>query len=437
MRRLIYSDLKEWKGRKNRKPLVLLGARQVGKTYILKEFGTHEYDNLVYINCHRDAYAQNLFRDVDASRILPELERYYNVKIEPGKTLLFFDEIQEVKNGLASMKYFCEDFPDVHVAVAGSLLGISLRENESYPVGKIETLHLYPMTFIEFLMAKGRYGLLDPLYALDWDELKAQNDLFVSLLREYHFVGGMPEAVKEFVESGDTRRVQIIQSEIIDAYRRDIAKHTKPQAQRINMVWDSIPSQLAKENKKFVFGAIRKGARAADFELAIQWLVNAGIVYKVYRTKQPMRPLRCYADNGAFKLYMMDSGLLARMMNATPNELLLGKNAFVEFKGALAENYVLQQIIPQLAPDSIFYFSKDNSTQEIDFLIEQDGEVKPIEVKAEVSVKSKSLSGFINTDHKEKRLKGVRFSLLPFVDQIWMENIPLYAVESWIKNRNN
>lgn len=433
MKRLIYNQLIEWKTRKNRKPLVLLGARQVGKTYILKEFGKNEFENFVYINCHKDAYAASLFRDVDATRILPELERYYNVKVRPNKTLLFFDEIQEVKNGLASMKYFCEDYPDIHVAVAGSLLGISLREDESYPVGKIETMHLYPMTFGEYLMAKGRDGLLDSLNKLDWDILQVQNELYISLLREYYFVGGMPEAVKEFVENGSVDRVRSIQAEIIDAYRRDIAKHTKPQTQRINMVWDSIPAQLAKENKKFIFGAVKKGGRAADFELAIQWLVDAGIVYKIYRTKQPQRPLRSYTDNSAFKLYMMDCGLLARMMNATPNELLLGDNAFVEFKGALAENYVLQQLKPGLDNDGIYYFSKDNSTQEIDFLIEKGGQVFPIEVKAEVNVKSKSLSGFINTDHADKGLKGIRFSLLPHVDQQWMENIPLFSVEAWLK----
>lgn len=433
MKRLIYNQLIEWKTRKSRKPLVLLGARQVGKTYILKEFGKNEFENFVYINCHKDAYAASLFRDVDATRILPELERYYNVKVRPNKTLLFFDEIQEVKNGLASMKYFCEDYPDIHVAVAGSLLGISLREDESYPVGKIETMHLYPMTFGEYLMAKGRDGLLDSLNKLDWDILQVQNELYISLLREYYFVGGMPEAVKEFVENGSVDRVRSIQAEIIDAYRRDIAKHTKPQTQRINMVWDSIPAQLAKENKKFIFGAVKKGGRAADFELAIQWLVDAGIVYKIYRTKQPQRPLRSYTDNSAFKLYMMDCGLLARMMNATPNELLLGDNAFVEFKGALAENYVLQQLKPGLDNDGIYYFSKDNSTQEIDFLIEKGGRVSPIEVKAEVNVKSKSLSGFINTDHADKGLKGIRVSLLPHVDQQWMENIPLFSVEAWLK----
>ena len=437
MKRLIYNNLLEWKSKPDHKPLILLGARQVGKTYILKELGSREFESMVYINCHKDSYAVNLFRDVDATRILQEIQHYYNVEIIPGKTLLFFDEIQEVPNGLASLKYFCEDYRKLHVAVAGSLLGISLRENESYPVGKVETLRLYPMTFSEFLMAMNREGLLHTLQALDYSTLKAQQELYTSLLREYYLVGGMPEVVKEYVDTKDVNRVRTLQSEILDAYRRNIAKHTKPQAQRINMVWESIPAQLAKENKKFIFGAVRKGGRAADFELAIQWLIDAGIVYMVRRTKEPVRPLKFYADSSAFKLYMLDCGLLARMCNAPANEMLVGTKAFVEFKGALAENFVLQQLKPQLGPDEVFYFSKDNSSQEVDYLIEAPTRIIPVEVKAEVNVKSKSLSGFIRIDHADKHLKGVRFSLQPYEDQFWMENVPLYAVETFLSTETN
>ena len=433
MERLIYKELLDWKNRHNRKPLILLGARQVGKTYILKKLGDQEFESIVYVNCHRDSYASNLFRDVNASRIVNELEAYYNVKIIEGKTLLFFDEIQEVRNGLASLKYFCEDHPALHVAVAGSLLGISLRENESYPVGKVETLRLFPLTFSEFLMAMGRTALLDEIRALDYETMKAQQDLLISLLREYYLVGGMPEVVKEYVESKDVNRIRLLQSEIIDAYRSDIAKHTKPIAQRINMVWDSIPSQLARENKKFVFGAVRKGGRASDFEMAIQWLVDAGIVYKIYRTKEPTRPLKFYADPNAFKLYLLDCGLLSRMSNAPTNEMLFGTNAFVEYKGAFTENFILQQLKPFLIQDDAFYFSKENSSQEIDFIVESAKRIIPIEVKAEVNVKSKSLSGFINNDHSAKHLKGARFSLLPYKDQDWMENIPLYASEEYFR----
>lgn len=435
MKRLLYEKLLIWKDRPGRKPLILLGARQVGKTYLLKEFGQKEFDNMVYVNCHRDGYAVQLFRDVDAGRILKELQIYYGVTVTPGKTLVVFDEIQEVRNGLASLKYFCEDFSDIHVAVAGSLLGISLREGESYPVGKVDTLRLFPMSFAEYLFARGREPLLGVIRSLDWETMDAQSDLLISYLREYYFVGGMPEAVKTYVETEDAAGVRNIQSEILDAYRRDIAKHTKPMAQRINMVWGSIPAQLARENRKFVFGAVRKGGRAADFELAIQWLVDAGIVNKVCRVSDPSLPLRFYADNSAFKLYMMDCGLLACMSNASPNSMLTGKNAFVEFKGAFAENYVLQQLQTIVARDDIYYFSKDNSSQEVDFLTEFGDHVVPIEVKAEVNVKSKSLSGFVNTDHAEKHLKGLRLSLLPYKDQGWMENVPLFAIEEFIKRK--
>ncbi len=436
MRRLLYDALLAWKVKKDRKPLVLLGARQVGKTYLLKEFGKNEYESLVYINCHKESYANQLFRDVNASRIIDELQIYFNVTIVPDKTLLFFDEIQEVRNGMASLKYFCEDFPDVHVVVAGSLLGISLRDGESYPVGKINTLRLFPMSFAEYLMANERDGLLRMIREQRWDTMQAQSDLLIALLREYYFVGGMPEAVKVYVESGNTALVRSIQNEILDAYRRDIAKHTKPMAQRINMVWDSIPAQLARENKKFVFGAVRRGGRAADFELAIQWLVDAGIANKVYRTKEPSKPLRFYADNNAFKLYLMDCGLLACMSNASPNAMLMGTDAFVEFKGALSENFVLQQIQTVFPKEDVYYFSKENSTQEIDFILENDDRVIPVEVKADVNVKSKSLSGFINVDHCEKHLKGLRFSLLPYKDQEWMENVPLFAVEEYLRSVN-
>lgn len=434
MERLLYSNLVEWKKRTSRKPLILLGARQVGKTYLLKEFGKREFESMIYINCHKDSYAEKLFRDVNADRILNEMKHYYNVTIIPGKTLIVFDEIQEIQNGLASLKYFYEDHPDLHVAVAGSLLGISLKEGESYPVGKVETLRLFPMSFSEFLLAKDRKSVINTIGRHDWETLLAQNELLVSLLREYYFVGGMPEAVKEYNSSGNTQWVRNIQAEIIDAYKRDFAKHSKPQTQRINMVWESIPSQLARENKKFIFGAVRKGGRANDFEMAIQWLVDAGIVYKVFRTKSPNKPLKFYADNCAFKLYLLDCGLLSCMCHASPHDLLIGSKAFSEFKGALTENFVLEQLVPNIPFDNIFYYSKENSTQEIDFLVETESRIIPTEVKAEVNVKSKSLSGFINEDYKSIGLKGLRISMLPYIDQGWMENIPLYSAEDYFRS---
>ncbi len=436
MKRLIYSKLIEWKNRKEHKPLILLGARQVGKTYILKEFGKNEFKNLVYVNCHGEDFAKSLFRDLSVQRIVTEIERYYETKIVPGETVLVFDEIQEVHNGIASLKYFNEDYPLLHVAVAGSLLGISLREDESYPVGKVTTMRMYPMTFAEYLLACERPKLLETLQNLEWDSLSVMDDLLVELLRQYYFTGGMPEAVKKYIETQDVELVREVQYEILDAYERDIAKHTKPQVARIHQVWKSIPAQLARENKKFIFGAVKKGGRAADFEIAIQWLVDAGLVYKIDRVKEPVMPLKFYADGSAFKLYMLDCGLLACMAEANPNAMLLGTNAFTEFKGAFAENYVLQQMKATLGT-TVYYYSKDNSTMEVDFLFQTQERVVPTEVKAEENVKSKSLSLFINEDFKNLNLKGLRCSMKPYIDQGWMENIPLYAVEEYLKRNND
>lgn len=432
MKRLIYNDLVAWKNSANRKPLILLGARQVGKTYILKDFGAQEFKNVVYVNCHQNEFTNNLFRDLMTERIVTELERFYDTHIVPGQTLLVFDEIQEAHNGIASLKYFCEDMPQLHVVAAGSLLGISLRSDESYPVGKVNTLKMFPMTFSEFLLAKNRNGLVDVLNQLQWDSMKAMNEDFTELLRQYYFTGGMPEAVKTYIETGDVAKVRAVQREILDAYERDIAKHTKTQAINIHQVWNSIPAQLARENKKFIFGAVRKGARAATYEESIQWLVDAGLTYKIERVREPSLPLKFYADHDAFKLYLFDCGLLACMAEANPNSMLLGENAFVEFKGAFSENFVLQQL-KSVDGQSVYYYSKDKSTMEVDFLYQTAERVVPVEVKAEENVKSKSLSTFINQEFRDKSLKALRISMKPYIDQQWMENIPLYATESYVK----
>ena len=433
MKRLIYSDLLKWKARTDRKPLILLGARQVGKTYILKEFGNNEFSQMVYLNCHQNKFAESLFRDFSVERIITDLERFYETKIVPGECVVIFDEIQEVKDGLAVLKYFCEDMPSLHVAVAGSLLGISLKEDESYPVGKVNTLRMYPMSFNEYLLACGRNKLVELLNSLDWEAINAFNDILIDYLRQYYFVGGMPEAVKSFTEKKDTTLVREIQHEILDAYMRDISKHTKHKAQRIKQLWNSIPAQLARENKKFIFGAVKKGSRAADYEEAIQWLVDAGLIYRVERISAPIMPLKFYCDYSAFKLYFIDCGLLACLSEASPKDLLLGTNAFVGFKGAFTENYVLQQF-KAATSDTPYYFSKDNSTMEVDFLYQNDGKVVPVEVKAEVNVKSKSLYNFINVDFADKQLKALRISMRPFIDQGWMENIPLYTTEAYFRH---
>lgn len=435
MERSIYRQLTAWKDAEDRKPLVLLGARQVGKTYILKDFGKREFQNLVYVNCHNNPFAHSLFSDFTISRIIRAIEINYEVKIEPGKTLLFFDEIQEVPNAIPSLKYFCEDMRLLHVVAAGSLLGISLREEESFPVGKVNTLKMFPMTFTEFLLALGRAQLCDAVLSGDWNMMHGMADLLTELLRQYYFVGGMPESVSTWVATLDPKKVRQVQHDILDTYYRDFSKHSNTLVHRIRQVWDSIPPQLAKENKKFIFGSVKKGARANDFEKAIQWLTDAGLIYKIPRVSAPKYPLKFYKDDNAFKIYMLDCGLLALLSESRPQDMLLGNNAFTEFKGAYTENFFLQELMG-IGQIPAYYYSKDNSRLEIDFLIQQDGQVVPCEVKAEENVKSKSLRTFVVDEWPELNLKGLRCSMKPFADQGWMQNIPLYGIEGFFRSQN-
>lgn len=435
MKRDIYNDLKTWKESPTRKPLILLGARQVGKTYILKEFGKKEFSNLVYVNCHNNPFVDSLFLDFNIDRILYQLELQYEQQITAGETLLFFDEIQEVKNGISALKYFCEDKRDLHVVVAGSLLGISLREEESFPVGKVDNLRMYPMTFSEFLIANGRERLAACLESLDVNMLSPLHDTLVEYLRQYYFVGGMPEAVLTWLNTHNTSETRKVQQSILSTYNRDFGKHTKMEAERIRMIWNSIPSQLAKENKKFFFGVVKKGARAAEYEKAIQWLADAGVIYKVLRISKPEEPLHFYADNMCYKVFLMDVGLLACMCGARAKAMLLGMDVFTEFKGAFTENFVMSQIKSLEKFDgqnnNIFYYSKDNSPLEVDFVVQSRERVIPVEVKAEHNVHAKSLSTFVNQEFESYHLRGLRCSMLPFASQDWMENIPLYATEAY------
>ncbi len=430
MERAIYAQLLEWKDLPDRKPLILLGARQVGKTYILKQFGEREFGNMVYVNCHNNAFMENLFTDFDINRIVYQIGVHTGQKITPGKTLLVLDEIQEIHNGIASLKYFCEDLRILHVAVAGSLLGISLKEDESFPVGKVNTIRMFPMTFSEFLLASGREALAEAIDNLDYETMRLLDNECTERLRQYFFTGGMPEAVSKWLQTLDPKSVRKVHNEILESYYLDFSKHTKTMVRHIRMVWDSIPAQLAKENKKFIFGLIKKGARAAQFEEALQWLLDAGLLIRVNRCNVPRQPLKFYADSSAFKIYLLDCGLLATLCEAEPADILLGSKAFVEFKGAFAENFVLQQLTAKIS-HSVYYYSKDNSTQEVDFLVQTSERVVPVEVKAEENVKSKSLSTFINEEFKELNLKGLRFSMKPYIDQGWMENVPLYAAEAY------
>ncbi|WP_302824381.1 ATP-binding protein [Leyella stercorea] len=428
MERSIYSSLKKWKDSPTRKPLILQGARQVGKTYILKEFGAREYSEVVYINCDDNNDMQNMFVDYDVDRIIRSLSAISGISIKPSTTLLILDEIQEVERGLASLKYFCEKAPEYHVAVAGSLLGITLHEGTSFPVGKVDMLYMYPMDFEEFLLAMGKEQLVELLRNNSWAALTPLRGMLTELLRQYYFVGGMPEAVKTYVERGDIWEVRSIHSKIIDAYRNDMSKHVpKQQVQRINMVWNSIPSQLARDNKKFIYGALRKGARANDFEIAIQWLVDSGLVHKVHRISKPVVPLKFYEDMASFKLFLLDCGLLGALSETPPEQILIGDNVFEEYKGAFTENYVLQQL-KSLPRTFVYYYSNDNSTLEIDFVVQHEAHVIPIEVKAEENLRAKSLRQFV-TDNSG--LHGVRFSMSDYREQDWLTNVPLWAVR-WV-----
>ena len=431
MKRLIYSKLLEWKNRSDHKPLVLEGARQVGKTYILQEFGKNEFENMVYVNCENNDAVKQLFAvDFNIDRILIGLEAYSLQKIVPGKTLLFLDEIQELPGGVPSLKYFCENVRSLHVVVAGSLLGVFNLQGQSFPVGKVDTLRLYPMTFVEFLMARGKQQLVDVLRSLDWDIINPLHSIFVDELRQYYFVGGMPEAVAKYTEDADVSRVRGIQHEILNAYVRDFAKHAGKETQRVRLVWDSVPEHLARENKKFVFGAVKSGARASYFDNALQWLQDAGLIYKVENIKQIELPLKFFANRDTFKVFMLDVGLLGALAIASPDEMLVKGNVFSIFKGAFTENYVLTQLktLDGIYP---YYYSKPNSTLEIDFVCQMGSSIVPIEVKAETNVRAKSLATFAKF-HSQVVRQSLRFSMQPHIDQGWMQNVPLYAIEAFV-----
>ena len=429
MNRQIYNELKRWKTSQDRKPLVLLGARQVGKTWIMRHFGAQEYESVAYINCDDEPRAKELFTpDYDMDRILLSIQVITGVKVLPGKTLVILDEIQELERGLHSLKYFYEKSPQYHVMVAGSLLGITLGRGESFPVGKVDMLHMYPMNFSEFLDAMGKTELIALIHSKEWQVIELMKEKFEYLLRQYYYVGGMPKVVSKYVSNGDLAEVRKEQMAIVDAYRRDISKHTtNRESMRIGQVLDSLPSQLARENKKFVYGAVRKGARAADFELAIQWLVDAGIVLRVHRISEARMPLKFYEQLESFKLFLLDCGLLACMADTAADQMLVDNKVFIEFKGAFTEQYVAQELVSMgIKP---YYWSNDRTPAEIDFVVQQDGKAIPIEVKASTNVRSKSLAQFIKDN---EGLKGLRLSLCSYIDQSWMENIPLYALEGWM-----
>ena len=426
MKRKIYSKLIEWKKSPSHKPLILNGVRQCGKTYIMKEFGKNEFQTFAYVNCDRNENLHQIFEGgFNISKIIRGISALSGVDIIPGKTLIFLDEVQSFPLVLESLKYFCEDAPDYHVAVAGSLLGIALHSGVSFPVGKVQTMKLYPMDFEEFLMAKGEQQLLRIMHDHDFDLLTALHEKCKDLLRQYYYVGGMPEVVKSYIDNGQLKPVRTIQNEILSNYAGDFSKHAPYQeVPRISMVWQSILGQLSRENKKFIYGALKKGGRAKEFEVAIQWLVDAGLVYKVNKCTKPQLPLKFYEDFTAFKLYLCDCGLMGAMADTAAKDVLIGDSVFTEYKGAFTEQYVLQQILSSGISD-IYYYSADDSRMEMDFLMQREGALLPVEVKGGTSIKSTSLHNYLM---EHPGIQAIRYSMLPYKKQDFLTNIPLYAV---------
>ena len=426
MYRTAMDALLQWKEKINRKPLIIMGARQVGKTWLMKEFGKTHYEKTAYISFYNNKRMDDVFQaDFDIKRILMNLNIESGVTITPGDTLIILDEIQDSPKVLESLKYFCEEAPQYHVVAAGSLLGVTIHEGVSYPVGKVDLLDLYPLNFREFLYAMDEQSLADALATKDYALIDNFSEKYLFWLKNYYYVGGMPAVVDEFRQNRDYAEVRQIQNDIVRQYEGDFGKHVDARTlPRIRLVWDSVPLQLAKENKKFFFGQIKKGARSSEYEIAIQWLVDCGLIYKVNRVSEPNMPLKAYKSMNAYKLFVLDVGLLGAMSELEAESILEGNDIFIEFKGALTEQYVLQQLISDTRYNP-YYFGTEKATFEQDFLIQKGKDIVPIEVKAGENIRSQSLKAYCD---KYKPNKAVRFSTLKYMDQGWMENIPLYAV---------
>lgn len=426
MYRIAIEHLNKWKAKKTRKPLVIRGARQVGKTWLMKEFGATAYQETVYINFDNNQRIKELFAsDFNMQRIITGLELYAEHKIDPENTLLVFDEVQEVPNALASLKYFNENAQQYHIICAGSLLGIALHEGTSFPVGKVEFMDLYPLSFFEFIQAMGKNQFLELLQSREYDMVTTFKLEYINLLKYYYYVGGMPEAVLHFSENMDFNEVQNIQRNILQAYEQDFSKHApKEIVPRIRMLWNSIPAQLTKENKKFIYGLIKEGARAKEYEAAMLWLTDCGLVHKVHRVSTAGLPLKAYEDLKAFKLFLLDVGLLSCMVRLQQTVLLDGNDLFKEFKGALTEQFVLQQLKTLKSVDT-YYWANDRSTAEIDFLIDTGKDIIPIEVKAETNLQAKSLK--VYRDKFSPRL-SIRATMSDYKEEEWLINLPLYAI---------
>ena len=426
MERIAMKELISWKNRSGRKPMIIRGARQVGKTWLMKEFGKNEYSKTVYVNFENSKLLKSLFVDnFDINRIITALQIETGIQVNPENTLIIFDEIQEAEGAITSLKYFCENAPQYHILAAGSLLGVAMHKHTSFPVGKVEFLDLYPLNYSEFLVALDQQPLLNLLKSKDWTLIKSFKEKYIQILRHYYYIGGMPEAVLSYRTDNDFKEVRMIQKRILMAYEHDFSKHAPSDiVPRIRMLWNAIPAQLAKENKKFIYGAVKAGSRAKDYELALSWLIDCGLVHKVCRVSKPGIPLKAYEDYSIFKLFIADVGLMGAMGDIDVRTLLEGNMIFEEFKGALTEQYVLQQLIT-ISDLVIYYWSAERSTAEIDFLIQFSGEVIPIEVKAEENLQAKSLKTFCQ---KYSPRTAIRTSMSDFRKEDWLTNLPLYAI---------
>ena len=427
MYRIAIEKLFKWKESKYRKPLIIEGARQVGKTWLMKEFGRQAYKDTVYINFDSNSRVEGLFAsDLDTGRLIMGLELYAGRKINPNNTLLIFDEVQEVPRALASLNYFYENAPQYHIVCAGSLLGIALHEGTSFPVGKVDFLKLYPLSFREFLMATDKERFAELLDKQDFQMIASFRQTYIDALKHYYFVGGMPEAVRSFAENKDFNEVSDIQKRILAAYEQDFSKHAPNEiVPKIRMLWNAIPSQLAKENKKFIYGLVREGARAKEYETAIMWLSDCGLVHKVSRVNAAGIPLKAYEDLKAFKLFVVDVGLLGCMAGLHQRTLLDGNDLFVEFKGALTEQYVCQQL-KTIENLGVYYYTNDRGSCEVDFVVDTGEQIIPVEVKAEVNLRAKSLKTY---QEKFSPDVSVRTSMTDYKKEDWLINLPLYAIE--------
>lgn len=426
MKRTIIADLIKWKTKSDRKPLIIRGARQVGKTWIMKEFGETEYAQILYVNFESNSRLKDLFNDnFDIPRIIMGLQIETGVSFKPDNTLIILDEIQEAPRAITALKYFYENNPDYHIVAAGSLLGVALQKDISFPVGKVDFLDLYPMSYTEFLEALGQKALVDLLNSRDWAMISTFKTKYIQFLRQYYYVGGMPEVVLSFCNTSDFNSVREIQKRILIAYEQDFSKHAPNEiVPRIRMLWNSIPAQLAKENKKFIYGIIKRGARAKDYELAFSWLTDCGLVQKINQINKPAIPLKAYEDFNYFKLFLLDVGLLLAMGNVDVKTLLEGNQIFQEFKGAVTEQYVMQQLIADKEL-TLNYWSIENSTAEIDFITQYQGNIIPIEVKAEENLKAKSLRLYCQKYQPEL---AIRTSMSDYRKEEWFTNLPLYAI---------